>query len=96
MFFLLLPTADQAVLRVANRVRQGGRRVPEADVRRRFAAGLSNFFRLYQPEFDRWSLYDASRLPPALIAWEESRTVTIIDSHLFHQDTNAVRRRIDR
>ena len=64
IFFLWLPTADQAVLRVANRVRQGGHAVPEADVRRRFAAGLSNFFRLYQPQCNRWSLYDASRLPP--------------------------------
>ncbi len=85
MFFLWLPTADQAVLRVANRVRQGGHAVPEADVRRRFAAGLSNFFRLYQPECDRWSLYDSSRLPPALIAWEELGTITIIDSDLFDQ-----------
>ena len=73
------------MLRVANRVRQGGHTVPEADVRRRFAAGRSNFFRLYQPQCDRWSLYDASRLHPALIAREESGTMTIIDSDLFHQ-----------
>jgi predicted ABC-type ATPase len=51
------------------------------------AAGLSPFafFRLYQSQCDRWSLYDASRLTPALIAWEESGTMTIIDSDLFHQ-----------
>ncbi len=85
LFYLWLPTADQAVLRVANRVGQGGHAVPEADVRRRFAAGLRNFFGLYQPQCDHWSLYDASRLPPALIAWEESGTMTIIDSDLFDQ-----------
>ena len=39
LFFLWLPSADLAVLRVANRVRQGGHAVPEADVRRRFASG---------------------------------------------------------
>jgi len=52
------------------------------------AAGLSPFApetRLYQPQCDCWSLYHASRLPPALIAWEESGTMTIIDSDLFHQ-----------
>jgi len=85
LFFLWLPTADQAVLRVANRVGQGGHAVPEADVRRRFAAGLRNFFRLYQAQGHQWSLYDASRLPPALIAREESGSMTIIDPDLFDQ-----------
>ena len=64
LFFLWLPTADHAVRRVANRVEEGGHAVPEADVRRRFAAGLRNFFGLYQPQCDRWLLYDASQLPP--------------------------------
>lgn len=35
LFFLWLPTADMAVSRVANRVRQGGHHVPEIDIRRR-------------------------------------------------------------
>jgi len=90
LFFLWLPSADLAVLRVANRVEQGGHAVPEADVRRRFAAGLSNFFRLYRPRCDRWSLYDASRLPPALITWEESGSMTMIDSDLFNQIQRSV------
>jgi predicted ABC-type ATPase len=37
--FLSLPTADLAVARVAERVRQGGHDVREAVVRRRFVAG---------------------------------------------------------
>lgn len=71
LFFLWLPSADLAVRRVANRVRQGGHQVPETDVRRRFAAGLRNFVRLYRPLVDDWWLYDGSRLPPALIARRE-------------------------
>jgi len=90
LFFLWLPTADHAVLRVANRVEQGGHAVPEADVRRRFAVGLRNFFRLYQPQCDRWSLYDASRLPPALIARQESGSMNIIDPGLFDQIQRSV------
>jgi len=90
LFFLWLPSADLAVLRVANRVEQGGHAVPEADVRRRFAAGLRNFFRLYRPRCDCWSLYDASRLPPALVAREEPDSMTIIDSDLFDQIQRSV------
>lgn len=85
LFFLWLPSADLAVARVANRIRQGGHAVPEVDVRRRFTAGLRNFFRLYRPICDAWWLYDASRLPPAVIAWEENERMTVDDSALFDQ-----------
>lgn len=67
--FLYLPSADMAVERVAARVRLGGHRIPEPDVRRRYAAGLSNFFRLYQPLATSWQFFDNSRgNPMALIA----------------------------
>ena len=46
LVFLWLPSADFAVDRVADRVRLGGHSVPEATVRRRYAAGLRNFFGL--------------------------------------------------
>lgn len=36
LFFLSLPSADMAVERVAERVRQGGHNVPEQVIRRRF------------------------------------------------------------
>ena len=36
LFFLWLPSADLAVARVKNRVRQGGHNVPEPVIRRRF------------------------------------------------------------
>ena len=42
LYFIRLPTADHAVLRVAERVKQGGHNIPEATIRRRFAAGLAN------------------------------------------------------
>jgi predicted ABC-type ATPase len=64
LFFLWLPSADMAVARVANRVRQGGHDIPETTIRRRFEAGLQNFFRLYAPVVDSWHVYDGSRLPP--------------------------------
>ena len=67
LFFLWLPSVELAVSRVAMRVRQGGHHIPEADIRRRYTAGLRNFFGLYRSVLDGWWLYDASELPPVLI-----------------------------
>ena len=68
LFFLWLPSSDIAVTRVANRVKQGGHNVPLEDIRRRYLAGMKNLLQLYLPILDRWWLYDASDLPPKLIA----------------------------
>lgn len=38
----------------------GGHAVPEATIRRRYHAGLKNFFNLYKPITDSWQLYDNS------------------------------------
>lgn len=70
LFFLWLPSADLAVRRVANRVRQGGHSVPEQTVRRRYVAGLRNLFAIYRPLIDSFRLLDASHLPPRLIVRE--------------------------
>lgn len=85
LFFLWLPSADLAVIRVANRVQQGGHAVPESDVRRRFTLGLKNLFKLYRPCLDAWWLYNASRLPPELIARQEDGTLGVVDADLFAQ-----------
>ncbi len=45
---------------VAERVRQGGHDVPETVIRRRFAAGLTNFFTLFEPVADSWQMFDNS------------------------------------
>ena len=67
LFFLQLPSEDLAVLRVADRVAQGGHNIPEAVIRRRFHAGISNFHALYKPLVDDWRLYDNSGERPILI-----------------------------
>lgn len=77
--FLWLPSADMAVARVKDRVRLGGHNVPEDQVRRRYQAGLRNFFRLYQPLATSWRLYDNSGSPPPrLIARGRGSQVTVI------------------
>jgi predicted ABC-type ATPase len=67
--FLQLASADEAVARVAQRVRQGGHDIPEALVRRRFAAGMDNFKNLYAPSVDSRALYDNAGSEPMLIDW---------------------------
>lgn len=67
--FLWLDSPELAVARVEDRVRAGGHAVPEEVVRRRYDAGLRNFFEMYLPLTTGWKVYDNSRgLRPRLIA----------------------------
>jgi len=49
LVFLWLPNEEFAVERVAERVRMGGHNVPEETIRRRYHAGIGNFFRHISP-----------------------------------------------
>jgi predicted ABC-type ATPase len=71
LIFLRLDSAEEAIARVAQRVRQGGHDIPEQTIRRRFGAGLRNFERLYAPLVDAWALYDNAGAAPRLIDWSE-------------------------
>lgn len=69
LYFLALPNAETAILRVAARIKQGGHNIPESVIRRRFTAGLHNFENIYKPEVDRWIKFDSVSDSPALIEW---------------------------
>jgi predicted ABC-type ATPase len=56
--YFWLPSADVSVERVQRRVRLGGHNVPEETIRRRYEAGLRNFFELYSPIASTWRFYD--------------------------------------
>lgn len=71
LIFLQLDSPEEAIARVAQRVRQGGHDIPEAVVRRRFAAGKDNFKRLYAPLVNAWALYDNAGAMPVLMDWSE-------------------------
>ena len=71
LIFLQLASAVEAIARVAQRVKQGGHNIPEAVIRRRFAAGKDNFERLYAPRVDAWAIYDNAGAMPVLIDWSE-------------------------
>ena len=69
LYFLALPNAETAILRVAARVKQGGHDIPESVIRRRFTAGLHNFENIYKPEVDRWIKFDNVSDRPILVEW---------------------------
>jgi predicted ABC-type ATPase len=71
LIFLQLDTPDEAIARVAQRVRQGGHYIPDETIRRRFASGLRNFKLHYTQLVDAWALYDNSGPQPTLIDWSE-------------------------
>lgn len=73
LIFLQLNCADEAIARVAQRVRQGGHDIPNDVIRRRFTAGRSNFDQLYVPVVDVWALYDNSNDEPRLLDWGENK-----------------------
>jgi predicted ABC-type ATPase len=68
---LRLDNPEEAIARVAQRVRQGGHTIPEPVIRRRFVSGLHNFHRDYAPKVDAWMLYDNSGIAPVLLDWSE-------------------------
>ena len=72
LHFLSLPSANVAVARVAERVRQGGHNVPEDVIRRRFASGLKNFESIYKAMVDEWTLYDCAGEEPSVVAYGEN------------------------
>lgn len=69
LWFLSLPSADVAVSRVEIRVLQGGHKIPENVIRRRFKAGWSNFQDLYSKAVDSWVVYDSFVHPPKVLYW---------------------------
>jgi predicted ABC-type ATPase len=71
LFFLTLPSAEFAIERVAQRVKQGGHYIPDAVIRRRFAQGLHYFHTLYKPLVDTWTEIDNASLPHAVTDWSE-------------------------
>ena len=60
LIFLSLTSVEDAIQRVATRVRQGGHAVAEEVIRRRFDAGIRNFLDTYRERVDFWVWYDNS------------------------------------
>lgn len=67
LIFLSLESPEAAISRVRSRVEQGGHDIPEDVVRRRFYAGLENFWKHYAGSVDYWEFYDNMDQVPVLV-----------------------------
>lgn len=85
MFFLWLPSPELSLVRIANRVKEGGHNVPEVDVRRRFPRAVRNLFERYLPVLDSLCFYDNSRQTPHLVFEEWNGKRAIHDLMVFRQ-----------
>lgn len=64
--------------------------MPLMDVRRRFGRSVENFFRVYRPLLDAWTLFDNSTTRPSLIAEEKNGKLTVVDAALFTKISQTV------
>jgi predicted ABC-type ATPase len=87
LIYLWLPSAELAVERVAERVREGGHDVPSDTVRRRYERSLRNFFNLYGPIADSWLMLDnSSPTWSRPIAWRErGRPFQIVETGPWYE-----------
>lgn len=67
LIFLSLASPEEAIARVATRVRQGGHDIPSEVITRRFAAGMRNFLDVYRQRVDFWQWFDNSDRQAVLI-----------------------------
>jgi len=87
LIYLWLKSEELAISRVQERIKMGGHAVPEPVIRRRYRAGLKNFFNLYRPIADSWRLYDNSNINElSLIAAEiHDNTLTVENKTVWQQ-----------
>jgi len=83
LFFLYLADPELAILRVAERVRQGGHDISQDTIKRRYEKGLHNFFKLYQPIADNWHFYDNSNGLRLIASGELLKTVKVFDKKVW-------------
>jgi predicted ABC-type ATPase len=92
LIYLWLPSADFAIARVAQRVREGGHRIPNEVVVRRYAAGLHNMRHLYLPLADIAHIYDnAAQQGTPIMSCVANGSFIVHDSDRWSQIEEATR-----
>jgi predicted ABC-type ATPase len=86
LIFLWLQNVELAIHRVEERVKTGGHSIPAETIRRRYQAGLKNFFQLYRPLTNSWQFYDNSNADKlSLIATAINSDEVVISNQLIWQ-----------
>ena len=87
LLFFCLESPEQAILRVAQRVAEGGHNIPEDVIRRRFARGIANLTHLYLPICDSALIFNNMQGEAKLIAKQTVETdgLEIIDYKMWNK-----------
>lgn len=86
LVFLWLENPKLALERVNERVILGGHNIPENVIYRRYFKGIQNFFKLYKPIADSWTLYNNSSFGVAeIIAEGDSNNDKIFNTTLWEK-----------
>ena len=86
IYYFALANAQLAVRRVKLRVSLGGHDVPPDIVRRRYGRSVSNFFQLYLPLADEWTVFDNSSGPHARpVAAKIQGQLTVTEPTTWHK-----------
>ena len=87
LIFFFLENEEQAIQRVAQRVRNGGHNIPEEDIRRRFKRGIYNLINLYMPICDSVLVYNNAH-GDAILAAEQVEScdkIQILEQKMWNQ-----------
>lgn len=84
VLFFWLNSPELAMMRVAERVANGGHNIPEEIIRRRYVVGISNLFYLFAKEVDSWVIFDNSENPRKQIASGGKNAETMIDEEMLY------------
>jgi predicted ABC-type ATPase len=68
LLYFWLNSPQLAMRRVAERVSKGGHDIAKSTINRRYAAGISNLFKLFIPLVDYWAIFDNSDTPRRTVA----------------------------
>ena len=79
LVYLWVPSPEFSITRVKERVSQGGHHVPADVIHRRYKGGLDNFFRLYLPLTDTWTLYDNKQGDRRVVASGKGTLVSCVE-----------------
>lgn len=92
LLFFCLESPEQAIQRVAQRVKEGGHNVPTDVIRRRFQLGIFNLVNLFIPICDSVLVFNNVKTPAQLIARKEEKLsrVEIVEPEMWNQLTQKI------
>ena len=86
LLFFCLESPEQAIQRVAQRVKEGGHNVPTDIIRRRFQLGIANLVNLFIPLCDTTHVWNNTKGEAQLVAKKTAATgeLEILDQNMWN------------